>query len=370
MEVEIGELELRYATLRISDPGRRARLEASLAREGQQSPVLVVSDDEGRYVLVDGYRRVEALRSLGRDVVDVVVLPLAEAAALVEVWRLETSRRRSPLEDGWLLAELVESHGKSQAELAAQLRRSKSWISQRLGLVRVLPESVQQAVRDGVVPAQGAGKHLVPFARANRGHCERLIAALGTTAITARQLGRLYATWRAGNDDLRERLVSHPLLFLKADEAVAAEVEADEGLKLAGDLESLSGLCGKVRRRVRDGVFARANPASRATATRSWSEVRLAFDGLVELMNKEVERAGSGHAGRDPAPARRGTLDPADRADAAGVAEVGEEGARIGRSRGPIAGPRAEPGRAHRPDPGAARSVQGQPGAGARGAGS
>lgn len=303
MEVEIRELELRYATLRIADPSRRARLESSLAREGQQSPVLVVADDGERYVLVDGYRRVEALRRLGRDVVEVVVLPLAEAAALVEVWRMETSRRRSALEDGWLLAELVETHGKGQAELAAQLRRSKSWISQRLGLVRVLPESVQQAVRDGVVPAQGAGKHLVPFARANQDHCVRLIAALGTTAITARQLGRLYATWRAGDDALRERLVSHPLLFLKADDAVTAEIEADEGLKLAGDLESLTGLCGKVRRRVRDGVFARANLASRATAARSWREVRLAFDGLAELMDKEVARAGSGHPDRDPAAA-------------------------------------------------------------------
>lgn len=299
MDVEIGELELRYATLRISDPGRRARLEASLAREGQQSPVLVVCDDAGRHVLVDGYRRVEALRRLGRDVVDVVVLPLAEAAALVEVWRMETSRRRSALEDGWLLAELVETHGKSQAEIGLQLRRSKSWVSRRLGLVRALPESVQQAVRVGVVPAQAAGKFLIPLSRANTEHCERLVAGLGMAAITVRQLGRLYATWRAGDHELRERLVSHPLLFLKAEDAVAAEVEADEGLKLAGDLESLSGMCVRVRRRVRDGVFARANPASRVTATRSWSEVRLAFAGLVELMDKEVERAGSGHASHD-----------------------------------------------------------------------
>jgi len=303
VEVEICELELRYAGLRIADPGRCARLEASLAREGQQSPVLVVSDGKNRYVLVDGYRRVEGLRSLGRDVVEVVVLPLAEAAALVEVWRMETSRRRSALEDGWLLAELVETHGLQQAELAAQLRRSKSWISQRLGLVRALPESAQQAVREGLVPAQAAGKYLVPFSRANTEHCERLVAALGTTAITARQLGRLYATWRAGDDALRERLVSHPLLFLKADEAVDTEVEADDGLRLAGELEGLAGLCGKVRRRVRDGVFSRANPASRATATRSWREACLAFDSLVELMDREVTRAGSEHPDGDPAPA-------------------------------------------------------------------
>jgi ParB/RepB/Spo0J family partition protein len=302
VQIELGELELRYDGLRIADAGRQARLEASLAREGQQSPVLVVASGDAPYVLVDGYRRVAALRSLGRDVVDAVVLELPEAAALVEVWRLEASRRRTALEDGWLLAELVERHGQSQAELAALLRRSKSWVSRRLGLIRALPESVQAAVRRGLLPPQGAMKFLVPLSRANAAHCERLVANLGSQPVTVRQLERLYTTWRAGDEALRERLVSHPLLFLKADEAVAADVEADEGLKLAGELESLSGLCGRVRRRVRDGVFSRANTASRQTAARAWDEAQLTFEGLAEVMNREVRRARSRHENGDPSP--------------------------------------------------------------------
>ena len=300
MQVEIRELELRYAGLRIAEPGRQARLEASIAREDQRSPVLVVAEGE-RFVLVDGYRRVAALESLGRDLVEVVVLPLEEATALVEVWRLEAARRRSALEDAWLVAELVERHGLSQAELAVVFRRSKSWVSGRLALVRTLPGAVQAAVREGRVPPQGAMKFLVPLFRANAEHAERLVAALGRTAVTVRQLGRLYATWRAGDAELRERVVSHPLLFLKADEAVAADVEADEGLKLAGDLEAVAGMCGRVRRRLREGAFSRANSASRATASRSWKEAQLSFEGLAELMDKEVVRAGSGHANGDPA---------------------------------------------------------------------
>ncbi len=303
MVVELTELELRYAGLRIADPGCQARLEASLAREGQQSPVLVVAGSDTPYVLVDGYRRVAALRSLGRDVVDAVELELPEAAALVEVWRLEASRRRTALEDGWLLVELIERHGRSQVELAAMLRRSKSWVSRRLGLVRALPESVQDAVRRGRLPPQGAMKCLVPLSRANVAHCERLVANLGKAAVSVRQLERLYATWRAGDDELRERLVSHPLLFLKADEAVSDAIEADEGLKLAGELESLSGLCGKVRRRVRDGAFSRANAASRGTAARAWDEVLLTFESLAEVMKQEVQSAGSRHTPSDPAPA-------------------------------------------------------------------
>jgi ParB family transcriptional regulator, chromosome partitioning protein len=303
MQIEIRELELRYAALRIVDPRRQARLESSLAREGQQSSVLVVTAEDETMVLVDGYRRVVALQRLGRDVVDVAILPMEEASALVEVWRLETARRRTALEDAWLLAELLERHGRSQVELARMLRRSKSWVSQRLALVRVLPESVQQAVRAGLVPPQGAMKSLVPLARANAEHCERLVAALGKEPVSVRQLARLCATWRAGDAELRERLVSHPWLFLKADEAVTAERESDVGLKLAADLEAVAGLCGKVRRRVREGVFARANTASRATAKRSWKETRLVFEALAELMEKEVSHAGSGHPSCDPTPA-------------------------------------------------------------------
>jgi ParB family transcriptional regulator, chromosome partitioning protein len=303
MQIEIHELELRYAGLRIVDPGRQARLESSLAQEGQQSPVLVVASEGEALVLVDGYRRVAALQKLGRDMVEVAILPMAEAAALVEVWRLETARRRTALEDAWLLSELLERHGRTQAELARMLRRSKSWVSSRLGLVRALPESVQQAVRAGVVPPQGAMKSLVPLARANASHCERLVAALGKEPVSVRQLARLCATWRAGDAELRERLVSHPRLFLKADEAVTVERESDDGLKLAAELEAVAGMCGRVRRRVREGVFARANTASRATARRSWKEARLVFEALAELMEREVSRAGPGHPNRDPAPA-------------------------------------------------------------------
>ena len=61
------QIELRYAALRVIDSGRQARLVASLAREGQHSPVLAVVEEDDRYVLIDGYRRVTAMTSLGRD---------------------------------------------------------------------------------------------------------------------------------------------------------------------------------------------------------------------------------------------------------------------------------------------------------------
>lgn len=303
MQIEMTQLELRHTQLRVCDPGRLARLTASIAQEGQQSAVLVVEEGDGQYVLIDGYLRVAALSSLGEDLVEATVLPVGEDQALVMAWQMENTRRRSALEDGWFLEQLVEGHGKSQAGLATKLRRSRSWVSRRLALVRALPAEAQDAVRQGVVPAQAAMKYLVPLSRANSGHCIRLVAGLGNTAVSVRELARIYIAWRQADDEGRQRIVDHPLLFLKADEAGGTEPTADpdEADQLSNDLEGISGLCRRARRRVRDGVFSRANTPARQRASRSWKETRLAFEGLVDLMAAEVARAEPGHQVGDPA---------------------------------------------------------------------
>ena len=135
---------------------------------------------------------------------------------------MESTGRRSALEEGWLVAELL-AQGQRLAEVGAALGRSPSWLSRRLGLARALPEQATEAVRRGVIPAHGAMKSLLPLARANRAHCERLCERLGATRVSTRQLGLLYATWRAGDALCRARVVEEPLLLLKAKEASARE---------------------------------------------------------------------------------------------------------------------------------------------------
>src|SRR5688572_29724811 len=83
VDLELQQIELRHQDLRIRDEGRRRRLIASLAERGQQVPVIVVAEGE-RFVLIDGYLRVEALRRLGRDLVAATQWPLAEREALLE----------------------------------------------------------------------------------------------------------------------------------------------------------------------------------------------------------------------------------------------------------------------------------------------
>ena len=85
MELEFHQLDLRYEPLRVRRAEVERRLLGSLSESGQQVPIVVVaqSDEAGRYVVIDGYKRVRALRRLGRDTVAAMEWPVSEAEALV-----------------------------------------------------------------------------------------------------------------------------------------------------------------------------------------------------------------------------------------------------------------------------------------------
>lgn len=283
--LELSQLDLRYAALRIADPARRARLEQAIAQQGQQVPVLVVPADPNRYVLIEGYGRVDALRRLDRDVVQAVVLDVGEADALVLRHRLEGGRQRSALEEGWLVAALLD-HGKPQSDVAIALGKSTSWVSRRLALVRTLPDPVQAAVREGRVLAHAAEKFLVPLARANVGQCTAMVEGLRKVRPTVRQLGRLYAAWKAANDDVRRQIAERPLLYLKAEDAVKA-AEVDEDLTALRDVEAIAGVCGRARKGLREGAFVRLPEHRRPQLAGAWKEARLAFDALAGLLFEE-----------------------------------------------------------------------------------
>jgi ParB/RepB/Spo0J family partition protein len=296
--LECRSLVLSYAHLRIREPSAEARLSASLADTGQASPVIVVRDADGRTVLIDGYRRVRALVRLGHDTVTAVVLGLHAADALVYCHRLETSRRRSALEEGWLLRELCEQ-GPLLRDIGRALGRSASWVSRRLGLIRVLPTLVEEAVRRGVMPPHGAMRSLIPLARANRAHCEQLVERLGNERITTRQIAALYTAWRAGDLEQRERIVQAPLLFLRATRAAAKAEPHDELGWLVRELGVTVSALGRVRESLERAAGVDPEVVRSARLRRAWRPVAAAW----EAVRGKVEEpdAGPGYPSCDSA---------------------------------------------------------------------
>jgi hypothetical protein len=281
VEVDLHQLELRHRDLRIHDGKERRQLIGSVAEVGQQVPVVVIRDAE-RFVLIDGYLRVEALRRLHRDTAMATTWPLSEVEALVHHRHLEMAKRVA-IEDAWLLRRLRE-HGLTMDELARRMCRSKSWVSRRLGLLDALATSAQEAVRAGSVPPHAAMKYLVPLARANKRQCEQLVAGLGDTRVSDRELGALYTAWRRADRAGKQRLVAEPLLFLRA--LSSTRDRDDETTTLHKDLAALAAIALRAGRQLRDsGQFA-------AELTGAWRAAREAFAALGATI-EEI------HAGSD-----------------------------------------------------------------------
>ena len=118
-----------------------------------------------------------------------------------------------------------------------------SWVSRRLALVELLPESIQQQVREGAIAAQLAIKYLVPVARVSLEQCAQMAAAFVRHRCDTRQAGQLYAAWRDGSRVVRERILAEPELFLKTQRQppsarpAAAAVERELEMAVAAILE-------------------------------------------------------------------------------------------------------------------------------------
>jgi ParB-like chromosome segregation protein Spo0J len=230
---------------------------------------------------------VAALEQLGRDTVEAIVLPLSEAEALVFTLRLATQGRRCALEEGWLLQRVQQETGLGLEALAQRFGRSPSWVSRRLGLVEALPEAVQQAVQAGAIPSRAALRCLVPLARANPAQCCELVAGLAGAELSVRAIERLYVAWREGDGAQRARIVSHPLLYLRAEqaqrEAEPPDPKAPTSVEATlQDIDVAGALCRRVRRRLVRGL---APPAeAQALFARAWRETRLAFEALGEQL--------------------------------------------------------------------------------------
>ncbi len=252
MQLEFHQLDRRWEHLRVRHPARQRRLLASLAESGQQTPIVVVAaEDQGdRYVVIDGYKRIAALEQLGRDTVEAVVWPMGEAAAVLLDRSLRLSEHETALEVGWLLAELEQRFGYGLDELARRFDRSVSWVSRRLALVEVLPEAIQQQVRDGKIPAQVALKFLVPVARQSLRDCQRMAAIFAQHHCDTREAGQLYGAWRRGSPAIRKRILDDPELFFKAQRQAQEKAPAGTGAELLRDLEMMAAIVNRAQRRL------------------------------------------------------------------------------------------------------------------------
>ena len=223
LDLDLHRLDLRFAGARVAEPRAVERIARSIERGGQIVPCVVVADPpvevlQGgqRLVLIDGYRRIAALRRLGRDTARVDCWACDLAEAVLGVLARSQSRPLAAIEEALLVRELVEGLGLSQHEIARRSGRDVSWVSRRLQLLAGLPDAILVAVIEGRLSSWAASRVVAPLARANSEHAERLVQALSDAPLATRELRLWFDHYQKAGRLARERLVDHPHLFLAA----------------------------------------------------------------------------------------------------------------------------------------------------------
>ena len=238
------------------EPRAVERLARSIEQSGQLVACIAVAEQGSeRLVLVDGYRRILALRRLGRDTACVESWACDLAQALLTVLARAHGRAFAALEEALLLRELVHHQGLSQHEVARRSGRDVSWVSRRLQLVCALPDVLLAALRKGDLSTWAATRVLAPLARANPEHAAQLLRALAASALSTRELQCWFQHYQRTPSAARAHMVEHPRLFIEAVQ-VRDEQRADTRLRegpegqCAAEVRQLLALIKRLRQRL------------------------------------------------------------------------------------------------------------------------
>jgi len=362
MQLEFHQLDRHWEHLRVRHTARQRRLLASLAESGQQTPIVVVASEgqTDRYVVIDGYKRILALEQLGRDTVEAVVWPMSESAAVLLDRSLRLSEHETALEVGWLLAEMEQRFGYNLDELARRFDRSVSWVSRRLALVELLPEAIQQQVREGKIAAQVAMKFLVPAARQSLVDCQRMAAIFAQHHCDTREAGQLYGAWRQGSPAIRKRILDAPELFFKTQRQ-AREKAPEAGAELLRDLEMVAAIVNRAHRRLAGAAATELDhqqaKAARHQIERIQSQLRRIDEEIRPEKKPHVEPSTTHH---DSGTTSAGNEQTGDRAGAGDLPRGPTQSPALELHHSAGAAASGESPSSPATDPGAVRAVQGE----------
>jgi len=186
LEIPLSEIGQSYGRLRLIHPQADARMVDSLHRFGQVFPVVVTEGE--RYELIDGFKRVRALKRLGCDRVTARVLELnvhgLKAAMLDLNWKRGSI---SDLEEAMVVHSLCRDDGLSQVEVAVLVGRHKSWVCRRLSLIERLCDEALDHIRLGLIPTS-IGREL---GRLPRGNQQGALGTIVKYRLCSRESARL-----------------------------------------------------------------------------------------------------------------------------------------------------------------------------------
>jgi hypothetical protein len=241
-EIEITVLDLRYENCRMKDPRLEGRLLSSIAERGIEQPLEGVAVEEGGHgVLLNGFKRYRCARKLGKTTVPYTSLGGDEVMGIVNLLRPSNTRALNILEQARFIDELAGGRGMSVAQIAAELSRSKAWVSMRLGLVEQMSPAVSEELFAGRFSVYSYMYSLRPFMRMNgvgREEIDSFVTAVSGKKLSVREIEQLAHGFFRGPESFRREILDGNLaLSLEQVKAAAASAALDPDS--CGEFESV-----------------------------------------------------------------------------------------------------------------------------------
>jgi len=208
------------------DPDEMDELAASIREHGVIQPLIVTeSDQPGGYILIAGERRLLAARQAGLTAVPAIIREASDQQRL-ELALIENLQRTDlgPLEAAEAFRQLAEDFSLSHEEIAVQVGKNRSTVTNTLRLLK-LPPSVQQALADRLI-SEGHARALLALPSS-----QSQAAVLGTITsrgLNVRQTEALVRKLTAGESSHKETAPRAPEIVVLED-----RLRASLGTKVA-----------------------------------------------------------------------------------------------------------------------------------------
>ena len=232
LELECRAIGEHYGRYRLHLPEAERAMARSLERYGQLSPV-VVCRRQDRYELIDGFKRLSAVRGLAQiPRLSARLMEADERQAKAAIYGLNRAGGRTrELEEAWIIQALVREDGLSQVEVAELLGRHKSWVCRRLALIERLGPKAKDELRVGLLTPTAARQ----IVRLPQGNQTEVLEAIRREALSNAELGGVVDLWlRCSERRQQEYLLAHPREALSQAKGVLPAVR-DPRLSEAGN---------------------------------------------------------------------------------------------------------------------------------------
>jgi len=226
-ETDIHCLIPRFSAIRLQTKPMVEAMMRSIESSGQITPVGVIQKAEHRYILMDGYLRLKALKRLGQDRAKISIWDCDEATGLLRVLSSAQAHTWAAVEEARTIRMLIDQYGRTQSDIARQVGRDVSWVNRRLSMINGINDKVLAAVCKGNLSTWSASRVIAPLARATSEHAEKMIKFLSQHSLSTRDLNRWNQHYHKANHRVREEMVKDPALFLAALTNKEQEKEAE-----------------------------------------------------------------------------------------------------------------------------------------------